>query len=183
MSSYHLPLPQALSDLPKEQKIQVLDHLFEPCPVLANLLLARVFHTRYESYKHFIEESRKELLNYLDEEHAKSTVSPDVSKIISAHPRLGPSKDKLSSHSDSEQQSLAGTKQEAQKLAQLNARYEERFPGLRYVVFVNGRSRDCIMENMRSRIERGDIQAERVEAFDAMCDIALDRASKLAPRL
>jgi hypothetical protein len=35
------------------------------------------------------------------------------------------------------------------------------------------------MENMRFRIDRGDIGAERQEAIQAMCDIALDRASKL----
>jgi hypothetical protein len=46
-------------------------------------------------------------------------------------------------------------------------------------VFVNGRSRPAIMENMRSRIDRGDIKAERQEAIKAMCDIAADRVSKL----
>lgn len=46
-------------------------------------------------------------------------------------------------------------------------------------VFVNGRPRPEIMHNMRERIARGDIQAERLEAIQAMCDIALDRASKL----
>lgn len=46
-------------------------------------------------------------------------------------------------------------------------------------VFVNGRPRPMIMENMRSRIDRADIEAERQEAIRAMCDIALDRASKL----
>jgi hypothetical protein len=35
------------------------------------------------------------------------------------------------------------------------------------------------MENMRARIDRGDIKAERQEAIQAMCDIAADRASKL----
>jgi uncharacterized protein YutE (UPF0331/DUF86 family) len=35
------------------------------------------------------------------------------------------------------------------------------------------------MQNMRSRIDRGDIKAEQQEAIQAMCDIALDRASKL----
>jgi hypothetical protein len=35
------------------------------------------------------------------------------------------------------------------------------------------------MENMRARISRGDIKAERQEAIQAMCDIAADRASKL----
>lgn len=46
-------------------------------------------------------------------------------------------------------------------------------------VFVNGRPRPVIMENMRARIDRGDIKAERQEAIQAMCDIALDRATKL----
>jgi hypothetical protein len=62
-------------------------------------------------------------------------------------------------------------------------------------VFVNGRPRPAIMENLKSRIERGDIKIERQEAiqvnysFDmrrttltmcqAMCDIAIDRAAKL----
>jgi hypothetical protein len=46
-------------------------------------------------------------------------------------------------------------------------------------VFVNGRPRPAIIENMRTRIDRGDIKAERLEAIQAMCDIAVDRASKL----
>jgi hypothetical protein len=46
-------------------------------------------------------------------------------------------------------------------------------------VFVNGRPRSEIMQNMRARIDRGDVKAERQEAIQAMCDIALDRASKL----
>lgn len=44
---------------------------------------------------------------------------------------------------------------------------------------MNGRPRPVIMENMRERIDRGDIQAERLEAIQAMCDIAADRAAKL----
>jgi len=35
------------------------------------------------------------------------------------------------------------------------------------------------MENMRKRIDRGDVGAERLEAIQAMCDIARDRATKL----
>jgi 2-oxo-4-hydroxy-4-carboxy--5-ureidoimidazoline (OHCU) decarboxylase len=50
-------------------------------------------------------------------------------------------------------------------LAKLNGEYEDKFPGLRYVVFVNGRPRPVIMENMRARIARGDIKAERAEAI------------------
>jgi len=36
------------------------------------------------------------------------------------------------------------------------------------------------MQNMRMRIDRGDVKAERAEAIQAMCDIARDRASKLS---
>jgi hypothetical protein len=32
-------------------------------------------------------------------------------------------------------------------------------------VFVNGRSRPAVMDNMRQRIDRGDIKAERAEAI------------------
>jgi hypothetical protein len=34
-----------------------------------------------------------------------------------------------------------------------------------YSVFVNGRSRPAVMDNMRQRIDRGDIKAERAEAI------------------
>jgi hypothetical protein len=34
-----------------------------------------------------------------------------------------------------------------------------------YSVFVNGRERPVIMQNMRERIERGDLDAERKEAI------------------
>jgi 2-oxo-4-hydroxy-4-carboxy--5-ureidoimidazoline (OHCU) decarboxylase len=47
------------------------------------------------------------------------------------------------------------------------------------VVFVNGRGRPEIMEDMRRRIERGDYAAEEREAIEAMCAIAKDRARKL----
>jgi 2-oxo-4-hydroxy-4-carboxy--5-ureidoimidazoline (OHCU) decarboxylase len=46
-------------------------------------------------------------------------------------------------------------------------------------VFVNGRPRPVIFEDMRRRIARGDIQEEKKEAIKAMCDIAADRARKL----
>lgn len=46
-------------------------------------------------------------------------------------------------------------------------------------MFVNARPRPEILEDMRSRIARGDVKAERLAAIQAMCDIALDRAGKL----
>ncbi|KAI1121543.1 Oxo-4-hydroxy-4-carboxy-5-ureidoimidazoline decarboxylase [Nemania abortiva] len=99
--------------------------------------------------------------------------------ILGSHPRLG-AKKVYSAQSRAEQAQLnTGAADEAERLAALNAEYEARFPGLRYVVFVDGRSRDVIMEDMRRRIDRGDIRAEEEEGIQAMVDIALDRANKL----
>ncbi|KAI1277721.1 Oxo-4-hydroxy-4-carboxy-5-ureidoimidazoline decarboxylase [Xylaria sp. FL0933] len=102
--------------------------------------------------------------------------------ILGSHPRLG-AKKVDSAQSRAEQAQLntgdAAGADEAERLAALNREYEERFPGLRYVVFVNGRSRDVIMEDMRRRIDRGDTRAEEREGIQAMVDIALDRAKKL----
>lgn len=73
----------------------------------------------------------------------------------------------------------ADAEAEAATLLKLNQEYEAAFPGLRYVVFVAGRPRPVIFENMRSRIARNDIVKERQEAIQAMCDIANDRVQKL----
>ncbi|KAI0541857.1 Oxo-4-hydroxy-4-carboxy-5-ureidoimidazoline decarboxylase [Xylaria digitata] len=99
--------------------------------------------------------------------------------ILGSHPRLG-AKKVDSAQSRAEQAQLnTGAGDEAERLAALNREYEERFPGLRYVIFVDGRGRDIIMEDMRRRIDRGDIRAEEREGIQAMVDIALDRAGKL----
>ncbi|RYC56819.1 hypothetical protein CHU98_g9390 [Xylaria longipes] len=57
---------------------------------------------------------------------------------------------------------------ETERLAALNREYEARFPGLRYVVFVNGRGRDVIMDDMRRRIDRGDIRVEEREGIQLL---------------
>lgn len=178
---FRLPPLSSFSSLTDSEKVEVLDHLFEPCLTLAEVILARV-NGSFSSYREFIEACRTILMQFLTEEDVPGNLAK-INKIVSAHPRLGPSKDKLSSHSSSEQKSLAGSEEEARRLAELNDLYEKTFPGLRYVVFVNGRSREVIMANMRERIERRDIHKEKAEAFNAMCDIALDRAGKLGARL
>ncbi|KAJ5177832.1 uncharacterized protein N7500_000531 [Penicillium coprophilum] len=76
-----------------------------------------------------------------------------------------------------------GAEEQAEKLRTLNAEYEEKFPGLRFVTFVNGRSRDVIMVEMRQRIDRGDVEKEIDETIQGMCDIAKDRARKLQSRI
>lgn len=189
--TFTLPEPNQLTQIPDHKKSQVLDNLFEPCPTLTNLLITNVFNPKhpYTSYRQLIESCREFLLTYLKQEETKTKetkqiINPDISKIIAAHPRLGGAKPQtLSDHSSAEQKSLQGSEEEAQKLLSLNQAYEAKFPGLRYIVFVNGRPRTVIMDNMVERINRGDIELERKEAFNAMCDIAIDRARKLGAKL
>ncbi|KAI5306332.1 hypothetical protein KEM56_001353 [Ascosphaera pollenicola] len=68
----------------------------------------------------------------------------------------------------------------ASELQRWNDLYEARFPGLRYVTFVNARPREEIIQDMINRIHRGDLERERSEAISAICLIAVDRARKLA---
>ncbi|KAJ5973452.1 hypothetical protein N7481_010662 [Penicillium waksmanii] len=107
--------------------------------------------------------------------------------ILGSHPRLGrpaANPEHLSELSKKEQAQLqTGAEEQAEKLRELNAEYEERFPGLRFVSFVNGRTRDVIMVEMRQRIDRGDNDREIAETIQAMCDIAKDRARKLQARI
>ena len=46
-------------------------------------------------------------------------------------------------------------------------------------VFVNGRDRSAILDDMQARIDRNNVTFERAEAIKAMCQIAADRARKL----
>lgn len=179
MSDYKLP---PIESLPKESdsvKEEALTHLFEPCPTLNGTIIAEVLTPQktFSKYGELIEQARTKLLDIV----AKDSSDPRISKIIAAHPRLGAPKNvKLSAHSEAEQKNLkAASEEQTAKLKELNDQYEKTFPGLRYVVFVNGRTRDVIMENMKERIARNDIDKEKAEAFNAMCDIAHDRANKL----
>lgn len=178
---YFLPPISKVPSLSVPDKKELLDHLFERCDTLHSLLVP-VMDTSFPSYHELIETFRKKLLEYLDESKTNELLLPSILKIIAAHPRLGAPKptEKLSEHSKKEQASLASASQEeAEKLKLANELYEETFPGLRYVVFVNGRPRLEILKDMQARIQRNDIGLERQEAINAMCYIAIDRAAKL----
>ncbi|KAK6200443.1 Oxo-4-hydroxy-4-carboxy-5-ureidoimidazoline decarboxylase [Scheffersomyces amazonensis] len=186
-----LPPIESLGTISRQKQVDTLGLLFEPCETLSTFIIDNILSTsigtQFKSYREFIEATRRVLLEFLykaeqDSITANSPIDNRISKIIAAHPRLGGSSKvtntELSQHSSAEQKSLQGSREEAEQLIRLNDEYEQTFPGLRYVVFVNSRPRSVIMENMRQRIVRGDIRLERQEAFEAMCDIALDRARK-----
>jgi hypothetical protein len=157
------PLPDisTLPAVPSEIQILILDLLFEPHPSIHKLLLPHL-SVPQESYASLITKIHQSLLSLL----TSSSSLPILEDILSSHPRLGAKKVE-SAQSTAEQAKLqSGGEGEAEKLRELNEEYERTFPGLRFVVFVNGRGRDEIMEDMRERIQRGDVEAERREGID-----------------
>jgi 2-oxo-4-hydroxy-4-carboxy--5-ureidoimidazoline (OHCU) decarboxylase len=165
-----LPPASSLQSLPDSTIEQVLNVLFEPSEDLPALLIPLIHSTPLPTYHELSSLAYKTLTSLPPN-------SPILISILSAHPRLG-AKKVDSSQSQSEQKSL-GNEKEREQLQKLNEEYEETFPGLRYVVFVNGRSREVIMQDMRERIDQGDFEGEVEKATRAMCDIAFDRAKKL----
>ncbi|RPA85782.1 hypothetical protein BJ508DRAFT_373361 [Ascobolus immersus RN42] len=181
-----LPPASALPSLPTQTQEAALSLLFEPSPPLLSLLQPHLSPAA-QSWPELINRLRDFLLKHNASVSKGSAEEKVLIEVLGSHPRLGEKK-VHSEISRMEQAAMAkasaatpqGDSEEVQeKLRVLNKEYEEKFPGLRYVVFVNARPRSVIMENMRQRIDRGDYEAEKVEGINAMCDIAIDRASKL----
>ncbi|KAK4076713.1 uncharacterized protein Triagg1_4316 [Trichoderma aggressivum f. europaeum] len=193
-----IALLHSYSDL---AQTEVLDLLFEPSPAIHATLLPVIRTAVYSSYPDLIDVCQIRLLS-LAAKSAETEPHPVLLSVLESHPRLG-EKNIESAQSVAEQANLQG---ESEELAALNREYEEAFPGLRYVVFVNGRGRPEIMQDMRARIEQSNYSQEvdaalqvRTGAFyksdqskfftmkanscgfkqKAMCDIAKSRASKL----
>ncbi|KAI1114560.1 Oxo-4-hydroxy-4-carboxy-5-ureidoimidazoline decarboxylase [Nemania sp. NC0429] len=204
MSTPVLPPIASLPTANEETIKAALDALFEPSPEIHALAVPEIQRRGgrsipdddippFTSYASLIRHIGTLLHQLALSSSLSSSSSPSsltarrkVHGILGSHPRLG-AKRVDSAQSRAEQAQLNNSSNnnngeaetEAERLADLNREYEARFPGLRYVVFVNGRGRKVIMEDMRRRIDRGDVEAEEREAIQAMIDIALDRAAKL----
>ncbi|TFB05973.1 putative allantoinase 1 [Trichoderma ghanense] len=173
-----LPPIAALHSYTDLAQTEVLDLLFEPSPAIHATLLPVIRTAVYRSYPDLVDACQIKLLS-LAAKSAETEPNPVLLSVLGSHPRLG-DKNVKSPQSAAEQADFQGDSEpEAEELAALNKEYEEAFPGLRYVVYVNGRGRPEIMEDMRARIERSDFSREVIAAVQAMCDIAKDRASKL----
>ncbi|KAJ6139673.1 hypothetical protein N7471_006159 [Penicillium samsonianum] len=180
-----LPPLSTIPSLPQETQLRVLDTLFEPSPELHRLMIPVLANQTFSSYPSLIDAvgGRMSALSA-----PNSPTDRDVLfGILGSHPRLGrapANPEHLSELSKKEQAQLnEGAEEQAEKLRALNAEYEGKFPGLRFVTFVNGRSRDVIMVEMRQRIDRGNAEKEIEETIQGMCDIAKDRARKLQSRI
>lgn len=153
-----LPPITALPTLSTPEQTQALDLLFEPSPAIHALLLP-FLTTPFPSYPALIDAAHPAFLSLTSP--ADQTGPNTLHEILSSHPRLGAKKVE-SAQSAAEQSQLSAA---AAQLRALNDEYEARFPGLRYVVFVNGREKDVIMGDMRRRIDRGDAAEEEREAI------------------
>ncbi|KAI9872148.1 MAG: hypothetical protein M1830_002021 [Pleopsidium flavum] len=176
MTAYQLPTVHTIPTLSTIERAKLLDTLFEPCVPLHTLSVSLLHEKSFSSYDDLIASVGVQLT-----ELAESSSTSDTTwllAILSAHPRLGDKKvDSAQSVEEQAQLNTGGT-EEVEDLNATNMQYEEAF-GFRYVVFVDGRGREEIIEDMQSRIKRRDIQLEKAAAIKAICDIAADRARKL----
>ena len=139
--------------------------MFEPCPIIVHGL----YHKRpFTSYDHMIASARDVISN---------ASIPDQRAILDAHPRIGAPTTVLSRLSNSEQNKAATSPATLARLAALNAQYEAKF-GFKFVVFVNGRSRDEIIPVLEVRMQGSDGD-ERAAGLVAMVDIARSRLARL----
>lgn len=214
MPTSSLPPVETIPTLASIERAQILDTLFEPCVPLHTLSVSLLHEKAFASYDDLIASVGVQLTELSESPSTSDTTW--LFKILSAHPRLGEQQG-AGAQSRAEQAQLnADGSEESERLRELNAEYEKLF-GFRYVyvtyivyraeaqvtddlfpfrVFVDGRGRAEILEDLHSRIKRGDVEAEKAAAIkvawdgcvlfgedndllQAMCDIAASRARKL----
>ncbi|BGP21752.1 OHCU decarboxylase protein [Rhodotorula toruloides] len=130
----------------------VLEQLLEPSPPLSSLLAPQL-HERISSLPASSKpKSYSDLLDLAAQIVCEWDVE-DQAAFLAAHPRIGETKN-LSEASKGEQAPQAGQQatpaQVLKRLQVLNSLYEDAFPGLRFITFVNGRSRAEIVPELES---------------------------------
>lgn len=134
-----LPSLSTIPSLPRETQLQVLDTLFEPSPELHRLMIPVLAnqHQPFSSYTALIDAVGGRMSALSDPN--SPTDRNALFSILGSHPRLGrapanPEPEHLSELSKKEQAQLnTGAEEQAEKLHALNAEYERKFPGLRFV--------------------------------------------------
>lgn len=162
MTSPKLPPIADIMALPTKDRAAILDLLFEPSTQLHTLSVPLLHEKQFESYADLISAVGVQLTDLA--ESASSSDTEWLESILGSHPRLGAKKVE-SAQSQAEQAQLQGTADETEQLLALIEEYERKYPGLRYVVFVNGRNRSVIMDDMRQRIANSDLESERLAAI------------------
>jgi len=138
--------------------------LFEPSPALLEFLVPSVVSTieasqiPHRSYNALIDTAICELEGWPHGQKAS---------FLGGHPRIGEIKG-LSALSASEQAAHATPPEVLARLLDLNEEYERRYPGLRYITFVNGRSRKVIMLEIEEKlgIDGSWVKGESKEVYE-----------------
>jgi len=141
--------------------------LFEPSTALFEFLVPSVVptiaanegsHIPRRSYNALIDTAISELEGWPHGQKAS---------FLGGHPRIGEIKG-LSALSASEQAAHATPPEVLARLQVLNEEYERRYPGLRYITFVNGRSRKMITLEMEEKlgIDESWVKGESKEVYE-----------------
>ncbi|KAG9782573.1 hypothetical protein KCU88_g3217, partial [Aureobasidium melanogenum] len=126
-----LPPISSLPSLDTEERARVLDTLFEPCRQLHTLSVSLLREKTFSAYDELINAVGNQLRGLFESDLESDAKWLD--SILSAHPRLGEKKVDSEQSRKEQAQLNQGDPNEAEKLAELNRKYEETFPGLRYV--------------------------------------------------
>ncbi|KAK4054871.1 hypothetical protein OIV83_000795 [Microbotryomycetes sp. JL201] len=133
--------------------VPVLEQLLEPSPPLRTQLAPQLHQAlQADSRK---PKSYHELL-YLAQDLVKTWDVQDQALFLGSHPRIGETSglSKLSSQEQGPKQGQQQTPSEVmRRLATLNMLYEEAYPGLRFITFVNGRPRVDIIPEIESALD------------------------------
>ncbi|KDQ13083.1 hypothetical protein BOTBODRAFT_188839 [Botryobasidium botryosum FD-172 SS1] len=145
------PLSSVLrsSEEPDSPLAHALSVLFEPSPALLHILTPRLRSDLVlesanppSSYSGLIDRTLTLISAWGDDAKAG---------FISGHPRIGEVKN-LSKLSEREQAAVATPPEVLRRLEHLNACYERKYPGLRYITFVNGRTRAQIVPEIEGKL-------------------------------
>jgi len=153
---------------PEGPLAQAFATLFEPSPALLEFLVPSVVATiaasqiPHRSYNALIDTAIRELEGW---PHGQ------IAGFLGGHPRIGEIKG-LSALSAREQAAHATPPEVLARLLVLNEEYERRYPGLRYITFVNGRSRKMIMLEMEEKlgIDQSWMKGESMEVYELGSD-------------
>lgn len=133
------------SDSPLDVLKKVVSTLFEHSPVLDEHLVPKLASSgEFTSHIDLIDRSAAII---------RSWPSALRSSFISGHPRIGEQNpERLSALSALEQARYYTPPWVIERLGWLNGVYEGRYEGLRYITFVNGRTRREVMEEMENAL-------------------------------
>ncbi|KAJ1649280.1 hypothetical protein IWQ61_009582 [Dispira simplex] len=176
-----LPKIEELNNSPPAEFQSFVALFFESTPELSTrLYLQRPF----ASYNALVQQAQSILRTGLTE--------AEQVDVINAHPRLGEIPAKLSVLSRAEQQGGIGTNTSTQtspansevehRLAELNQAYEAKY-GFRFLVFVNGRSREELVPLLEDRLTHSTRDREIDAALTDTIRIARSRLQTLSSDL